>query len=866
MKIRAITLNNVRRFTDPAQVVGIGDGINVLSEPNEHGKSTLFDAIQALFFKPFGSRDKDVAALRPHAGGAPEVTVEVETDEGRFSIFKRWFQKPLATVHRSGTLIAQADEAEAWIAQLLGGDASGPSGLIWVRQGMTALTGGSGKEEKLALEARRDLMTSVGAEVEAMTGGRRMDKALAQCRDELAHYATATGRPRTGGPWKEAQDQVEELSAEHDHLASTARELHDALAERQRARRALAELEAPDVVEERRQKLEMTRAAHAAATRHAEEVETLARAMDLARLNAESATTRLDSYRAAEAEQKAALSEETRARQATDAARSALAERRTALEAAEVSAQEARTALQTAEDQRRRAQRAVAAREGADRRRALEARIKEAEEARRRMETAAAAARSGPDTAALQRLEALSAELSASRAARDATATQVIVHYASGSSGVIHGDDGPLADGTALPLPRSTTLRIDGIGSLEIHPAASGQEDGSVEAATAKLQTALDQIGAANLTEARAATAARAEAAARQGEAKAVLASLAPNGIYALHQELAAIPTPTTETDAPDIETAENALQAAQSHHEACRIIRETAAEALADAKADAARSDALLTSLTDRLQRAEAQQAKLGDVAEEDLATQTVTAAAALEAARLAHAEKAKDAPDAASLQAALTRAESVETQARDEIARLRPLLARLSERITRASGDAVEERLAETQEQLQAAEDKLARITHEVAVLTRLEAALQDARNEARERYFTPIVKELKPLLQLLWPDAELTWGEESLLPHALIRGGREEPIDVLSGGTQEQVALLVRLAFARMLARAGRIVPVILDDALVFTDDDRIERMFDALHRQAGDMQIIVLTCRQRAFRALGGQALRLQMVKE
>ena len=31
MKIRAITLNNVRRFTEPAQVVGIGDGINVLS-------------------------------------------------------------------------------------------------------------------------------------------------------------------------------------------------------------------------------------------------------------------------------------------------------------------------------------------------------------------------------------------------------------------------------------------------------------------------------------------------------------------------------------------------------------------------------------------------------------------------------------------------------------------------------------------------------------------------------------------------------------------------------------------------------------------------------------------------------------------
>ncbi|WP_339638409.1 AAA family ATPase [uncultured Sulfitobacter sp.] len=306
MKIRAITLNNVRRFTDPAQVTGIGDGINVLSEPNEHGKSTLFDAIQALFFKPFGSRDKEVAALRPHAGGAPEVTIEVETDEGRFAVHKRWFQKPLATVHRDGRLIAQADEAEAWIAQLLGGDAGGPSGLIWVRQGMTALTGGSTKEEKLALEARRDLMTSVGAEVEAMTGGRRMDKALAQCRDELAQYATGTGRPRTGGPWKEAQDQVEALTATRDQLAATARELQDALAERQRARRALADLEAPKVVEERRQKLEAARAAHAAATRHAEELETLARAVDLARLTAESATSRLDSYRAVEIEQQAA--------------------------------------------------------------------------------------------------------------------------------------------------------------------------------------------------------------------------------------------------------------------------------------------------------------------------------------------------------------------------------------------------------------------------------------------------------------------------------------------------------------------------------------------------------------------------------
>ena len=72
-------------------------------------------------------------------------------------------------------------------------------------------------------------------------------------------------------------------------------------------------------------------------------------------------------------------------------------------------------------------------------------------------------------------------------------------------------------------------------------------------------------------------------------------------------------------------------------------------------------------------------------------------------------------------------------------------------------------------------------------------------------------------------------------------------------------EQIALLVRLAFARMLAKVGAPAPVIFDDAIVYTDDDRIERMFDVLTRQAHDLQIIVFSCRQKAFRDLGGRGL-------
>lgn len=137
----------------------------------------------------------------------------------------------------------------------------------------------------------------------------------------------------------------------------------------------------------------------------------------------------------------------------------------------------------------------------------------------------------------------------------------------------------------------------------------------------------------------------------------------------------------------------------------------------------------------------------------------------------------------------------------------------------------------------------------------------ALEAARSEARELYLTPVMKELRPLLGLLFDDVEITFDDRSLLPQTIVRGGLEEDVDRLSGGMREQLSVLTRLAFARLLARDGRPAPVILDDALVYSDDDRIERMFDALHRQARDQQIIVFSCRQRAFQKLGGNVLQM-----
>ncbi|MDP3318114.1 MAG: DNA-binding protein, partial [Bosea sp. (in: a-proteobacteria)] len=215
----------------------------------------------------------------------------------------------------------------------------------------------------------------------------------------------------------------------------------------------------------------------------------------------------------------------------------------------------------------------------------------------------------------------------------------------------------------------------------------------------------------------------------------------------------------------------------------------------------------------------------------------------------------------DIAGAEAKLRRMRSVLDGASAEIASLREEAAELNGRIRARADAAVEEAWQEAAEKLGAAERRVAALEREVALLTRLRASLEAARTEARDHYFAPVMTELRPLRGLLFEDATVTFDEETLLPRTVSRNGLEEPVGVLSGGMREQLAVLTRLAFARLLAKDGQPAPVILDDALVYSDDDRIERMFDALHRQASGQQIIVFSCRQRAFAQLGGTILRM-----
>ena len=71
-------------------------------------------------------------------------------------------------------------------------------------------------------------------------------------------------------------------------------------------------------------------------------------------------------------------------------------------------------------------------------------------------------------------------------------------------------------------------------------------------------------------------------------------------------------------------------------------------------------------------------------------------------------------------------------------------------------------------------------------------------------------------------------------------------------LSGGTADQVYLAVRLAICKLAL--GEDVPIVLDDALVRFDDERMRAALTLLRQEAGTRQIILFTCQKREQTAL------------
>lgn len=868
MKLTALRLHNVRRFAGRGVAIeNIKEGVNVLCAENEFGKSTCFDALQALFFLPHTGKSERVQSLRPYSGGNPLIEADIVKSEGRFRLAKQFFGGRHATVTDldSGRLIAQADEAECFIADLVHGGAGGPAGLLWVRQGVTSFEKPAKNDAGGEKEVRESVLSSVQGEVEALTGGRRMADVMAKCEEELTRFVTPTGRPKTGGPYALAIDECDRLAEEAQRLERDVRDLRDALDERHKARARLAELEKPEDEAARRHAVEEAQKAFEAAKAHGEALQLAEAEAKLVRTRYETARTALENYRALCARGAQLRERHAYALAARDAAldrqRRAIAEGETAMnaiEAAEAEEQETRELFL-------RLERAMRARDAAARLSSLKDRLEKTEAARKEIEAGEAALRAlALPEEALQALERCEMEIAALRAAETAQAPTLRIDYDAGVAGAIAVDGAPLSDGEERALAGVTTLKISGVGALTVTAKRSVGED-KLSALEKKRRALLEKLGVETLAQARQADA---QVKAKKNElelSRQRFALLAPDGVEALRDEIAR----AESQEAVDLELKGDPTEARRAQEAAEQNLTERRNEARAGRpardQADKAvvEAEKALSAIASEVEGVEAQLGPDVERAAREVAfaQDLAQAEAPLVEAEAKRAKLRADAPDLDNAQATLARTRSAMEAASKEAARLREQLADLNGRIRTRSDDAIEEQWREAVEAHMAARANVARFEKEIALLTRLRDALNAARSEARDHYFEPVMRELRPLLGLLFEEATVVFDDQSLLPQSVQRNGQVEDIERLSGGMREQLAVLTRLAFARLLARDGRPAPVILDDALVYSDDDRIEKMFDALHRQSRDQQIIVFSCRQRAFAQLGGNILRM-----
>jgi conjugal transfer/entry exclusion protein len=195
------------------------------------------------------------------------------------------------------------------------------------------------------------------------------------------------------------------------------------------------------------------------------------------------------------------------------------------------------------------------------------------------------------------------------------------------------------------------------------------------------------------------------------------------------------------------------------------------------------------------------------------------------------------------------------------DAVDKLKQEIARLEGQIQTAGGDGLGERVANLKTQQEMALAELERQQERVAVLALLRDKVEQSYAKRREQLNAPLRRHLKPFLNDVFPQAEIDLGENFAVEGLKRSGPASELFGRLSHGTQEQIAVLIRLAMGAMVCERGEDVPIILDDALVYSDDDRIEQMFDAINRAGRNQQVIVFTCRARSFSSLGGRQIHI-----
>ncbi len=310
---------------------------------------------------------------------------------------------------------------------------------------------------------------------------------------------------------------------------------------------------------------------------------------------------------------------------------------------------------------------------------------------------------------------------------------------------------------------------------------------------------------------------------------------------------------------------ARERLRAAEGQLQQASAAAAGAEKASAQAVRECQRLEADRQALEASLASVRAQLEELAAVQSDQALAEALAAAAAA----LAHASQEAEAlaaqllaqnPDAVRMEEENARA--LVERTRQEVSQITSELAECRGRLEQAGRDEWYEQWPLAEQALAASQQALAEMRRQAAAAQLLHQTLVRLREVQQRAYRQPLEAKIAELGKVVYgPDLAVEVDDGTLSVTRRTLGGVTLDLQQLSAGAREQMELLERLAAAQLVA-PGEGAPVILDDTLGFTDEDRLRRMAVVLNRIGAECQVIVLTSSAHRYARIG-HAKRIQI---
>lgn len=870
MRLQRVRLENVRGV-EACEVSFRDDGITIVEAPNESGKTTLLDAVDVLFEYKDGSKSSDVRGLQP-VGRDVGSTIEVELTCGETHItcrktFNRQSQTTLQ-IHSPRPEQLTGTEAHDRLQEILKANFDKTLyDALKIHQGrdLEALSFGDSGALSSALDA------AAGGSGASSDG----DALFLRARGAYETYFTeknANPKPLL----KEIDKKVADLESERNDLEGRLKDLEKDIKRLSGIERDLPALERrkedelKPAVARQEKLLQRVRSVEERLKTHAAQRDTAEARLREARRARDERAEHAKRFSELEAEIEKLRHEHAPQQERLAELAKDLEKQGESLERANAAARDARRRREIEEQ----LVELIGARQELERLRAKSDRVQNIN--REASEAEEALNRTVLNDELLAEIKNADEEVKVAHAVLSAGAPSVELRAHRDLEVELDGSETSVAAGGRLEeaIGERFSLHVPDVLDLEVRAGASASDlRRRVSDAEARLAEACERAEVADLAEAEEAAARRRrhegtlerrdEALAREleGESQEEFATRLREAEARTVTAAGRIPedveVPEASTAQQRLETARESEESTREAAEETRNAREATAETLRREREASSKNSATLEAREEAAERLRRQLEEARRENPDDALERSVTDAAEAYGLAASALDEVQEELSGLKPETVELETEAARNALEFGVARLNELSrerAALQSRLQVVGAEGLGERLEEIEAGLERARSEQHRQWARARATRMLYTTLREARDEMYRAYRDPLRKGIVEQARLLHDvddlDVEL---DEELRIIARTKEGTTLRWEQLSAGAREQLAILTALAAAQIAGDDG--VPFVLDDALGYTDPERLARLGALLGSTEG-AQVIVLTCAADRFQHVGG----------